>query len=172
MASAQKKVILRRFTGVLASGYLPQSGLLDGTDIPFMAVDGKLIPLPVNDIKTIAYVRDFNLDNPVDPEQILRKSFAARPRGDGLWLKLTFLDDDTLEGLTPFSLALADALIDDRGLFLTPPDTRGNTQRLFIPRAAIRSLEVLGYVTAPSRRKLNPSPAGPAQPNLFPYDPE
>jgi hypothetical protein len=117
-----------------------------------MAVDGRISSFPFKHLKQIAYVKDFNLDDKVDPERMGRTAFLARPRGDGLWLRLTFLDDQTLEGLAPSDLTFADALLDDHGIFLTPPDPRSNTQRLFVPRTALKSLEVLGVVTAPSRR--------------------
>lgn len=117
-----------------------------------MAVDGRITTQSVNEIKTISYVRDFNLDDRVNPERIGRKTFPARPRGDGLWLKLTFRDEDELEGLANFDIGFADSLLSDQGLFLTPPDARANTQRLFVPRAALRSMEVLGVVKAPSKR--------------------
>jgi hypothetical protein len=152
MAPAQKKVVLRTFAGELAWGYLPQGGFLRDREIDLMGVDGRITSFPIKMIKRIAYVRDFNLDDPIDPERIGRMSFPARPRGDGLWLKLTFRDDDLLEGLANFDLGFADSLLDDRGLFLTPPEPRSNTQRLFIPRPALKSLEVLGFVTAPSKR--------------------
>jgi len=162
MASGQKKVVIRRFAGPLAWGYLPQTSLVRDDQVPLMAVDGRITPISLNEIKTIAYVHDFNLDDLVDPERIGRRSFLARPRGDGLWLKLTFQDADSIEGLTSVDLLLLDALIADQGLFLTPPDGRSNTQRLFVPRTSLRSLEVLGYVTAPSKRAAkvdNPQPS-------------
>jgi hypothetical protein len=152
MASAHKKVVVRTFAGGLAWGYLPQGGLLGENGLDLMGVDGLISRLNINEIKTISYVRDFNLDDTLDPERIGRKSFPARPRGDGLWLKLTFRDDDILEGLTNFDIGFADSLLEDRGIFLTPPDPRANTQRIFVPRVALRSLEVLGFVTAPSKR--------------------
>lgn len=152
MAPAQKKVILRSLSNDLAWGYLPQSGFLRDNAIQLMAVDGRLTPFPIKNLKQIAYVRDFNLDDPRDPERIGRTSFLARPRGDGLWLRITFRDDQTLEGLATLDLAFADTLLDDRGLFLTPPDPRSNTLRLFAPRSALKAIEVLGFVTAPSRR--------------------
>ena len=31
---------------------------------------------------------------------------------------------------------------------------RGNTQRLYVPRSAITSLEIVAVVTSPSRRKM------------------
>ena len=152
MAPAQKKVVLRSLSNELAWGYLPQGGFLQDSNINFMAVDGHITHFPIKEIKQIAYVRDFNLDDKVDPERMGRPAFLARPRGDGLWLRLTFLDDETLEGLAPSDLTFADSLLDNRGIFLTPADPRSNTLRLFVPRAALKSLEVLGVVTAPSRR--------------------
>jgi hypothetical protein len=166
MASGQKKVVIRTFGGALAWGYLPQTALARGGQIPVMGVDGRITTISLNEIKTIAYVHDFNLDDAVEPERIGRKAFPARPRGDGLWLKLTFRDGDFLEGLTAVGLTLLDSLIGDQGFFLTPPDARSNTQRLFVPRGALRSLEVLGYVTAPSKRASKPDAAEP-QPSLF-----
>jgi hypothetical protein len=166
MASGQKKVVIRRFAGPLAWGYLPQTALVRDHQVLLMGVGGRITPIFFNEIKTIAYVHDFNLDDPVDPERIGRRTFPARPRGDGLWLKLTFADDDSLEGLTGLGLSLLDTLIADRGLFLTPPDGRSNTQRLFVPRHAVRSLEVLGYVTAPSKRAVKVATGDP-QANLF-----
>jgi hypothetical protein len=152
MAPAQKKVILRSFSDELAWGYLPQSGFLRDDEITLMAVDGRLTPFPLKTLKHIAYVRDFNLGDRQDPERLGRLTFPARPRGDGIWLRLIFRDEEVLEGLTTLDLAFADTLIDDHGLFLTPPDPRSNTLRLFVPRLALTAIEVLGYVTAPSMR--------------------
>lgn len=36
-------------------------------------------------------------------------------------------------------------------MYLIPPDIRSNTQRLFVPRAAMTQLQVLGVVTTPSK---------------------
>ena len=168
MPSSQKKVIIRTLSSVLAWGYLPQTLFVDRNTVPLMATDGRLNPISLNDIKTISYVRDFNLDDPANPERLLRRTFPARPRGDGLWLRLTFLDDDILEGLGTLDIASLDSLLADRGLLLTPPDPRGNTQRLFVPRSALRSLEVLGFVTAPSKRLAKPTSTANPQPHLFP----
>jgi hypothetical protein len=165
MASAQKKVVIRTFSGPLAWGYLPQGGFLREDSVPLMGVDGRTTTLKIKDIKTISYVKDFNLDDTVDPERLGRKSFPARPRGDGLWLKLIFSDDDLLEGLANFDIGFADSLINDCGIFLTPPDGRANTQRVFVPRSALRSIEVLGFVTTPSR-PLAAKPAARATPDI------
>ncbi len=152
MAPAQKKVVLRSFSNELAWGYLPQADFLRDGQITLMATDGRLTPFPIKTLKRIAYVRDFNLDDKVDPERIGRMTFQARPRGDGIWLRVIFRDDEVLEGLSTLDLAFADTLLDDHGLFLTPPDPRSNTLRIFVPRLALQSIEVLGFVSAPSMR--------------------
>jgi hypothetical protein len=169
MAPAQKKVVLRSLSNELAWGYLPPGGFLHDGEITLMEPDGRLTPFPINNLKRIAYVRDFNLNDELDPERIGRMTFPARPRGDGVWLRLTFRDDEILEGLTTLDLAFADTLLHDHGLFLTPPDPRSNTLRLFVPRLALQSIEVLGFVTAPSRRPvLQPKSKAPVTPDTHP----
>jgi hypothetical protein len=124
----------------------------------------------------ISFVRDFNLADTVNPERLTRRAFLARPRSEGLWLRLTFRTGDLLEGLAPTDRSLMDALADDTGLFLTPPDTRSNTQRIYVPRAAIAELLLLAVVTTPSRRQ--PVGGQPAKESLqdelfhLPLDPD
>ena len=165
--AAQKKVVIRQFQGSLAWGYLPAIGFLDDGLVTLMQVDGRAKAIDFKDIKTICYVRDFNLDDPDDPERIGRRAFPARPRGDGLWLRAAFLDGDSLEGLVSFDMAFVESLLEDRGFFLTPPDARANAQRVFMPRAALASLEVLGYITAPSKRPAAKPAKDTGQPRLF-----
>jgi hypothetical protein len=175
MSNSPKKVLVRRFSGDILPGYLPQSAFVRHHAIDLLDLAGRLIPLPLNDIKTISYVRDFNLSDPVNPERLTRRAFLARPRTEGLWLRLIFRSGDLLEGLAPTDRSLLDALADDDGLFLTPPDTRSNTQRLYVPRAALTDLQLLAVITTPSRRQPRPAPAAAEdlQEELFhlPIDP-
>ena len=48
------------------------------------------------------------------------------------------------------------SLVEGAGLLLTPPDTRSNTQRIYVPRQAIQSLEVVSLIGAAGRN--GPSP--------------
>ncbi|AFL88205.1 hypothetical protein Terro_1915 [Terriglobus roseus DSM 18391] len=156
MASSRKKVIVRRFLPGLLWGYLPSSGLAHTGQPPMLDLldlSGRIQPVPLTDVKYAAYVRDFNTADSVTPERLTRKTFLARPRTEGLWLRLTLRDGDILEGLAPLDLTLADGWSQDLGVHLVPPDIRGNTQRLFVPRLAIESMEVLAVVTTPSRKK-------------------
>lgn len=166
MASGQKKVILRPFDGPPAAGYLPASGLIHAGAIYLMDPHGRVNSHQISNIKHIAYVKDFNLADQLDPERLGRRSFPTRPRGEGLWVRLTFRDGDTLEGLTDSSLTLLDSILEDAGIFLTPPEARSNTQRLFVPRAALTALQMLGTITT-ATRKPSPRPGPEPQPGLF-----
>ncbi len=169
MGSALKKVVVRRFEGGVAWGYLPQEGLRAGDGVDLMGADGRGNPIAINEIKLIAYVRDFNLDDKDEPERMGRRAFAGRPRGDGVWLRLRFRDGDALEGLADVGVGFLETAIVEGGLFLSPPDGRGNTLRVFVPRAALVEMEVLGWVTAPSKKagRAAKAAAGEAQAGLF-----
>lgn len=166
MSPAQKKVIVRRLDGQVVWGYLPQDRPAREGAVELMDTAARVQPVPLKQIKWIAYVRDFNLDDPQSPERLERRRFPGRPRTEGLWVRLRFTDGDILEGLLSVNAALLDNLGESQGLFLVPPDTRGNTQRLFIPRAGLQSIEPLG-LKLPSSPK--PQPAT-AQPTLFPEE--
>lgn len=165
MPSSHKKVIVRRFTGDLLPGYLAWSQFLEPTDgaparadswaLHLLDLAGRVIPVRLSEVKMVCYVRDFNLADTRDPERLTRRSFLARPRGEGLWVRITFRTGDLLEGLAPTDLSFADDLLLDRGIQLVPPDTRSNTQRVYIPRSAITELQVLAVVSSRTR----PAPA-------------
>ena len=97
-------------------------------------------------VKWVCYVRDFPAarDEQANPERLLHKRFSIRPRTAGLWLRMTLTDGEELEGLA----ANDRSLIEGAGLLLTPPDTRSNTQRIYVPRQAIQTLEVVGLIGA------------------------
>lgn len=163
MSSSRKKVIVRRFTGETLPGYLPASAFVHDKAIDLLDLSGRVITVTLNDIKHICYVRDFNLTDSLNPERLVRRTFLARPRTEGLWLRLTFRTPDgtkdQLEGLAPIDITLLDDLIADAGLFLTPPDTRSNAQRIYVPRTSIAELQLIAVITTPSRKKPLPTAA-------------
>jgi hypothetical protein len=134
-------------------GYLNPTKLGDVETLELLTPEGEHQNLAVKEIRSIYFVRDFNGD--FEPE---RKAFLSRPKLDGLWVRLKFRDEDTIEGVVPNDLL---SLL-DRGVQITPPDLHGTTLRIFIPRAALMEMTVLGVVGI-ARRK----PAAPAQPGLF-----
>ncbi|SDF19163.1 DUF6982 domain-containing protein [Terriglobus roseus] len=169
MAGSQKKVVLRRFSPGLLWGYLPTSGFAHAGFLDLLDLSGRIQSIPLSDVKYAAFVRDFNTNDTSAPERLLRKTFLARPRTEGLWLRLTLRDGDRMEGMASLDLTLADGWVEDMGVQLVPPDIRGNTQRLYVPRAAIDQMEVLAVVTSPSKRKTStPMPSEETQqPDLF-----
>jgi hypothetical protein len=176
MTSSRKKVLVRRFSGDAVPGYLPSGGFIHAGAVELLDLGGRILPLPLTDIKHVSFVRDFNLTDSVNPERLTRRTFLARPRTEGLWVRLTFRTGDQFEGLAPTDLSLLDGLIDDAGIFVVPPDTRSNTQRLFIPRAAVSEIQLVAVITTPSKKQ--PIAERPAKESLqdelfhLPIDPD
>ena len=146
MASGRKKVIIRRFNDQLHWGYLPQEVALLHGYVELIDPSAHVTPILLTEIKWIAYVRGFNLADRHVPERLDRKKFQARPRTEGVWVRMRLTDGDVLEGLVQFNRTLMDSLSDSMGIFMTPPDTRGNTQRLFVPRSAMEWIEAVGLI--------------------------
>ena len=168
MGAQRKPVVVRRLSGELTLGY---AGARFGQDTPALEVldlQGKVLNLAWEQVKWVCYIRDLPADpeQAVFPERLLHKKFAIRPRTPGVWLRMTLIDGDELEGLA----ANDRTLLEGAGLLLTPPDTRSNTQRIYIPRQAIATLEVAGVIGLAPRTR----PAAPPQPpqsELFPFEP-
>ena len=98
-----------------------------------------------------------------DAESLLRKTFTTRPRTEGLWLRLTFKDNDVLEGMMPNDLSQ----ILPEGYLVNPPDTRSNTQRIFVPRSALLAVTVLAVIGGPQARRKRPAAADSRQIPIF-----
>jgi len=163
MSSSRKKVVIRRFAGDTVPGYLPISGFVRGIGagqvVDLLDLSGRILELSLKDVKIISYVRDFNLADTVNPERLTRRAFLARPRNEGIWVRITFRSGDMLEGLTASDVSFVDSLIEDYGLHIAPPDARSNTQRIFVPRSAIADIQLLAVITNPSRTKIAPKPS-------------
>lgn len=148
MPMSRKKVIVRRFDREWLSGYLPSTEFVQNCALELLNLAGKVEKIALNDVKWLCFVRDFHSGEIDNPERLLRKTFAARPRGIGVWLRTRLRDGETVEGLAANDLSL----IQPEGLLLTPPDARSNTQRIFLPREAIVSLEVVAVLQPPVRK--------------------
>lgn len=149
MPSSRKKVIVRKFSREWLAGYLPPAHFTHQAAIELLDLAGKVTTLPLEEIKWLCYVRDFNSGDVDSPERLLRKTYAGRPRSEGVWIRLRLTDDDVLEGMATNDLTLLDA----DGIFLVPPDIRSNTQRMFIPRSSIAEFVVVAAIGSPARRK-------------------
>lgn len=168
MASAHKPVIVRKFSRDWCAGYANAAFGLDAPDLEILDLHGKLLRIGWEQVKWVCYVRELpppgETASLANPERLLHKRFSARPRTAGVWLRLTLADGEELEGIA----ANDRSLVDGAGLMLTPPDTRSNTQRIYVPRQAIQALQVEGVIGTVSRKRA----AAPQfeQPELFASD--
>jgi hypothetical protein len=163
-------VIVRKFSRDWFAGYAGPDFRVESNELEILDLTGKVVRVGWEQVKWVCYVRDFPAAtaDQASPERLLRKRFLIRPRTAGLWLRLRLTDGDELEGLAANDLTL----IQGPGLLLTPPDTRSNTQRIFVPRQAIHELEVLSLIGAGGRKQAAGRKIEPQQPELFPSEPE
>lgn len=148
-ASTTKKAVVHRFDREPLSGYVNSVSFLQPGGVELLTVEGNVASVPYSEIKTIAFVRDFS---PAD--QAERRAFNTRPKTEGLWVVLQFRDGDALEGIMPNNLLQ----VEHYGFTVIPPGPGGNQQRVFAPREALRTVEVLGVVGSPlNRRKIKPA---------------
>jgi len=137
-ASTNKKVTVVRFDREPLPGHVQLSSFLAPGGVELLSPSGSVITIPYSDIKCVAFVREWDA-----PLQILeKKSFASRPKQEGLWVRLEWRDTDWSEGLLANRLLDLDPL----GFTVVPPDSGANAHRLFVPRAALHDLQVLGVI--------------------------
>ena len=168
MASARKPVIVRKFSRDWCAGYAEAGLGRNVVELEILDQGGKVLRMGWDQVKWVCFVRD--LPGPsadqAAPERLLHKRFAIRPRTAGLWLRMTLIDGEELEGLAANDLSL----VAGAGLMLTPPDTRSNTQRIYVPRQAIQGLEVVSLIGLGRKRTGLPGKA--SQSELFPQEPD
>jgi hypothetical protein len=168
MASLRKPVIVRKFSRDWCAGYAALTFPQDAPELEILDLSGKVLLIPWKQIKWVCYVRDLpapaSQSESANPERLLHKRFSTRPRTAGVWLRMTLNDGEELEGLA----ANDRSLLDGAGLLLTPPDTRSNTQRIYVPRSAIQAVEVAGLIGAGSRKGAAPRSTPADQSDLFP----
>ena len=128
----------------------------DGVEV--MTTGGAVSLVPYHEVKSVCFVRDFEAADQ-EPE---RKVFNTRPKTDGLWVRMTFRDDEVMEGILANNLLQ----LDPHGFTVVPPDPYSNNQRIFLPKTALKELQVLGVVGSPLKRR-KPKPEVKDQIGLF-----
>ena len=154
-SSTSKKVLVQRFDRETVPGFVNASAFLTPQGIEILGTSGAVSVLPYVDVKSVFFVRDFTGNNPA----AARRTFLSRPKLAGIWVRLTFRDGDLLDGIMANNLLQ----FEPEGILMIPPD---GAQRVFVPRVALTSVQVLGVVGSPLRvgRK---KPAGRDQIGLF-----
>lgn len=157
MPSTHKKVVVRKMDRDALNGYVGSTFIVDGK-LEMLNTTGNVVLMDLSDVKGVYFVREFG-----DSEGLVRKTFTTRPRSEGLWVRLRFRDNEVMEGMMPNNLNQ----MAPEGYFINPPDTRSNTQRIFIPRAALTELRVLAVIGGQPRRKKAAAAADERQAEMF-----
>ncbi len=161
--SANKKVLIARFDRETLSGFVrsPDGFEPDGFDL--LTPEGAHVRVAYSEIKVVCFVKDFEAGETWQKQ----RSFATRPKSPGIWVRFAFRDGDMLEGIAPNNLLL----VEGAGFHVIPPDPTFQNQRIFVPRAALNEVQVLGVIGSPlKRRKPAAEPARQGQLGLFGED--
>jgi hypothetical protein len=147
--STNKKVVVYRFDREPIAGFVNPAAWLASSGVEVLTPSGALTTLPFADLKVVCFVREFEGGRWNNE----RRSFASRPKTEGLWVRAVFRDNDYVEGILANDLAR----LEPGGFSLVLPDAFSNTQRAFLPRAALKEFKVLGVIgSARAPRKGKP----------------
>jgi hypothetical protein len=141
--STTKKAVIRRYQREALAGYVNPASFLQPAGVELISEEGRTAVVPYAEIKTVAFVREFS------EGEGERRVFFTRPKMEGLWVSLKFRDGEVMEGVLPNNLLQRD----EYGFTIVPPDSAGRQQRIFVPRAALQSAEVLGVVGSPLKKR-------------------
>jgi hypothetical protein len=136
MATTRKKVIVRKMDRDTVNGFVDAVFIVEGK-LELMNTLGNVVSIELGEVKGVYFVREFG-----DSESLTRKTFTSRPRTEGLWVRLRFRDNETIEGMMPNDLLQEGS----DGFSVIPPDTRSNTQRIFVPRSALAEMTVIAVI--------------------------
>lgn len=145
-SSTTKNVYLRRFDSSYIEGYVSPQTFQRADGVEILKRTAQVEIVPYEQIRAVYFVRDFN-GLPNDEEE--KRVFGSRPKLDGLWVRLTFRDDKSYEGVISNDLLQ----MGEPGVTFSPPDANSNTQRIYVPRAALREMKVLGVIGTPAHRR-------------------
>jgi hypothetical protein len=142
--TTNKKVFVTRFERESVPGFVQTPGGFTDDTVELLTPAGTLLRLPYPEVKAVCFVRDFDSGDTWREH----RSFASRPKAPGLWVRLVFQDNDSTEGMLANNLMLLEA----NGFYITPPDPSFQNQRIFVPRLALREVQVVGVIG--NRRKV------------------
>ncbi len=143
--STNKKVLLARFDREPVEGFVQASAGFEAEAIDLLTPSGSLLRVLVSDTKAVCFVRDFDGGETWKEHRV----FQTRPKSPGIWVRLLFRDGDSIEGMLQNNLML----VEPAGFGIIPPDPTFQNQRIFVPRSALREVQVLGVIGSPLKRR-------------------
>ena len=138
-SSTRKRVVVRKLVAGLIKGFVDPNNYIQGSEVEVLDREGRLVRVPMSEIKAVFFVRNFE----GNPGRAERKIFRSRPRLAGLWVRMTFKDQEVLEGLIPNNLVDLHPL----GYLIASPDVYSNNLRFFVPRTALMEMSILGVIS-------------------------
>ena len=160
VSSTNKKVVIIRYDREALAGVVNPGSFGDSGPVEILTGAGNLVRAAYDEIKAICFVKDLPAPDAWQPHRL----FSVRPKSGGLWLRLRFRDQDTLDGVVPNNLLT----LDPGGFSIVPPDPSFFNQRIFVPRGALVEAQVMGVIGSPLRRASKKAPAkSPAQIEMF-----
>jgi hypothetical protein len=144
--ATNKKVIVTRFDREPVPGFVQTPEGFKRNSVELLSPSGTLAQVPYSEVKAVCFVKDFEDGAQWQPN----RAYGARPKTPGLWVRLTFQDGDTSEGMIANNLVL----VEPPGFHIVLPEAAFAGQRFFIPKEALKELVVLGVVGGSVKRKL------------------
>lgn len=153
--STYKRVVVRKLDHCLLKGYVDSTGYVSANGVEILDREGRTVTVPLQEVKGVFFVKEFD----GNPQRSERKVFLSRPRLAGLWVRMTFKDNEIMEGLLPSNLLE----LSPEGYLVTPSDLYSNNLKIFVPRTALNDITVLGVISdgrlkVASRRTRRPAP--------------
>lgn len=138
-------MLVSRFDRETLTGFVNPQTYLASDGLELLSTTGNIAILPYGEVKFVCFVRDFQQGEPRKEMRL----FSSRPKHEGLWIRARFRDGDVMEGVLLNNLLQ----LETSGFTFVPPDPGYQYQRLFVPRAALTEINVLGVIGSPLRRK-------------------
>jgi hypothetical protein len=157
-ASTNKKVLVLRFDRETLPGFVSPHSWLRADGLELLSTSGAVATIPYDEVRFVCFVRDFDQG---EPRRELR-TFTSRPKTTGLWLRLHFRDGEIMDGIMSNNLLQ----VEPQGFSFIPPDPGYQNQKVFVPRAALASIQVLGVVGSPLKTR-RPAPTPKEQLEMF-----
>ncbi len=137
-------MLVARFDRETLAGFVNSQTYLLAEGIELLTPGGTVLVLPYGEVKTVSFVRDFEHS---DDRRDMRQ-FTTRPKMEGIWVRMRFRDGDVMDGLLSNNLLQWEPY----GFTVVPPDPGAQKQRIFVPKAALAEVQVLGVVGSPLRK--------------------
>jgi hypothetical protein len=146
---ARLKIVAHLRTGKLLKGYvdLPvptdNNGLVATVPITLpkqvsieTAEGGKKQSVPLSGLKALFFVKSFQ----GNPQYSEIKFFNGEPKIEGLWVHLTFADNEKTEGIVHNSISF----LTEPGFLMKPPDPNSNNQAVYVLKESLIHFRVVG----------------------------